>query len=181
MEKKEKLTAELRSANISLILTSYGDIFSDFDARPSFLEKAISDDFLWECERAAKDKKEGFELVLFVPKANRNLESEFQIKKRLKEHFHKHVLEKEKEISTIRQRGYKWIFTGVILVIIAILIRAFKSSALADSIIEPLLVIPGWFTIWEGLTKALVKVEDHFPNFEFYRKMNRCQIIFRSY
>ena len=48
----------LREGNISLILDSYNDMFSDFDPR-SFSERALSDDFLSECKRAARDKDIG--------------------------------------------------------------------------------------------------------------------------
>ncbi len=182
MEKKEEdFKPEFRNANIGLILNSYNDLFSGFDARKSYSEKALSDDFISECRKAAKDKQEGFELVLFVPKQSRNLEEEFKMKKRLREHFYKHFFEKEKNIQMTRRRGFKWIFTGTLLVIIAIIIGTFKQSALVDSIVEPIFVIPGWFTIWVGLTKLLLDTEDQFPDFEFYKKMAKCKIIFRSY
>ena len=44
---EEKNTA-LKEGNISLILDSYDDIFSDFDQR-DFSERSLSDDFLIEC------------------------------------------------------------------------------------------------------------------------------------
>ena len=93
---EEVLQSELfKHGNISLILDSYNDIFSSFDPRP-YNEKALSDDFLIECKRAARDKDDhGFELILSVPKLKRNVNDEFKIKKRLREHFHKHSLEKE--------------------------------------------------------------------------------------
>jgi hypothetical protein len=185
MEKEEvqKQTSSdnFMHSNIPLILNSYEDIFSSFDPRP-FSERALSDDFLIECKKAARDKGEfGVELVLSMPKDKRDLNSEFHIKKRLKEHFHKHFLEKENDIKKIKKEGFLWILIGMLGVVIAILIRAFKASTLTDSIVEPVLVIPGWFMIWEGLTKILVHSRERHGDYNFYKKMSTCHIIFRSY
>ena len=85
---------EFREGNISLILDSYDDIFSDFDPR-SYSEKALSDDFLEECKKAAKDKEERPELRLLVQKNKRDYKDEIRIKKRLREHFQRHYKELE--------------------------------------------------------------------------------------
>ena len=82
--------ALMREGNISLILEEYNDIFSDFDPRP-YEHKALSDDFLTECRKAARDKDvHELELRLLMPKEIRNLDDEAKIKHRLHEHFHKH-------------------------------------------------------------------------------------------
>ena len=69
--KEGEVIKELRQANISLILDSYEDIFSSFDPR-EYSERALSDDFLIECNHAAMDKGEGIELILSMPKNKRN-------------------------------------------------------------------------------------------------------------
>src|SRR3989344_8719522 len=116
MEIKEELLAEeLKKANISLILESYQDIFSDFDPRP-FAEKSLSDDFLLECRRAAREKDDkSMEIILSLPRTKRNLNDEFKIKRRLKEHFHKHFIKKDKELTNIKRTGIFLIFSGIIL------------------------------------------------------------------
>ena len=86
MKEKE---VEIKEGNISLILESYNDIFSSFDPRPSS-ERALSDDFLIECKRSARDKEGVFELRLLLPPHKRNTNEEAMIKKRLKDHFKKH-------------------------------------------------------------------------------------------
>ena len=45
-----------------LDLNSYDGLFSDFDPRPTE-QRALSDDFLLEVKRAARDKEIGLELV----------------------------------------------------------------------------------------------------------------------
>ncbi len=62
---------KIREANISLIIDDYEDIFSDFDPR-DYIERAISDDFIQECKRSARDKLKGIELRILVPKDKRN-------------------------------------------------------------------------------------------------------------
>ncbi|MBI2151367.1 hypothetical protein HYU21_01420, partial [Candidatus Woesearchaeota archaeon] len=44
-KKEERIEFEVREGNISLVLDSYDDIFSDFDPR-DYSEKALSEDFL---------------------------------------------------------------------------------------------------------------------------------------
>src|SRR3989344_8520573 len=95
-EKNPGKVSNLREGNISLILDSYDDIFSDFDPR-DYSEKSLSDDFLVECKKAAIDKNDKLELRFLVPKQKRNLIEEVLIKKRLKEHFQKHFKEKKEE------------------------------------------------------------------------------------
>lgn len=181
METKEEIKGEFRSSNISLILDSYQDIFSDFDARPSYSEKAISDDFLVECERAAMDKADAeFELILFVPKAKRNLNEEFKIKKRLKDHFHKHFLEKEHGIKKIKREGMKWVLIGTVLMMGATAIETYAKNFLTNLlfiIMEP----ASWFSFWEGLGKIFIEAQEKESKFNFYKKMSKCHIIFRSY
>ena len=86
MEKKEIDPRKFREGNISLILDSYDDIFSDFDPRP-FAHRALSDDFLLEAKRAARDKQGSLELRFLIPKNERKLDAETIIKGRLREHF----------------------------------------------------------------------------------------------
>src|SRR3989344_4144937 len=104
---EEEGNAILKERNISLILNDYNDIFSDFDPRP-FASRALSDDFLVECKKAARDKEGSIELRLLVPKKKRDQKSEYEIKKRLREHFEKHFREKEGEIKAIRNQGIRW-------------------------------------------------------------------------
>lgn len=93
----EDINRVLMQKNISLILDSYDDIFSDFDPRP-YSEKALSDDFLSECRKASRDKKDDeVELRLLVPAQKREINDETKIKRRLKDHFQKHFNEKSNE------------------------------------------------------------------------------------
>lgn len=182
MAKKEGeyINNEIRQGNISLILESYNDIFSGFDPRP-YSERALSDDFLTECNKAARDKDEvGFELILSVPSKLRDLNDESKIKKRLKNHFHKHYLEKENEIKKLKKEGISWIVIGSILLLFATLLRTYHPSFITNLILvisEP----SGWFSFWEGLGKIFITSKEKEPETIFYKKMSNACVIFRSY
>ncbi len=177
MEKK-KNEGGLREGNISLILDSYDDLFSDFDPR-GYSEKALSDDFLVECKKASKDKEERLELRFLVPKQKRNYVDEARIKKRLKRHFHKHFHEKKKEIKSIKKEGIMWFFLGAVIMIIATFLYEQKSLFLKFlfTISQP----AGWFTFWEGLGKIFIEARKKIPDYEFYEKMKNSQIRFLDY
>lgn len=171
----------LKQGNISLILSSYDDIFSGFDPR-DYSEKALSTDFLTECKNAARDKAEdgiGLEMRLLVPKNKRSFTSEMKIKKRLKNHFQKHYHEKLKEQKRIKKEGILWFIMGACLIFISTLIYEYKGYIyrLLFVLSEP----AGWFTLWNGLEKVFIRTKEKQPEYDFYRKMANVRIYFHSY
>lgn len=180
----------LREGNISLILESYDDIFSDFDPRPT-PERALSDDFLSECRRAAHDRREKeIELRLMVPKVNRNLEEEAKIKHRLKAHFHKHLQEKGEEINSIKNEGWRWFSLGAICMIVgAYLYTSGETGGIlgltnANFFYHMLIMIfepAGWFLVWEGMDQILLATKEHKHELLFYEKMAQSRVEFFGY
>ncbi len=177
--KEERLSVELREANISLILDSYDDIFSDFDPR-SFSERALSDDFLLECRKAAREKEVGIELIMSVPRDKRSINEEFKIKKRLKEHFKKHASENEKEMAQIKKEGFFWLALGIVVLsfILYGMVNFTNQFLLA---LLTILEVPSWFFMWEGMGKIFFESRKIEPDHDFYKKMSAAQITFRSY
>ena len=171
--------SKMREGNISLVLDSYDDIFSDFDPRPYDI-RAISGDFLQECRNASRDKdSSGIELRLLVPKSKRSTRSEGLIRKRLKNHFHKHFLMKRKEIVDRRHKGFAWVLAGVAFSLLATsldLALGF-SSKLVFVIAEP----AGWFSIWTGFDHIVLLPKEMKTELEFYRKMSNADIVFANY
>jgi hypothetical protein len=179
IEEEEKIKEELQHANISLILDTYDDIFSDFDPRP-FSERALSDDFLLECKKAAHDKGEGIELILSMPRDKRSINDEFKIRKRLRDHFKKHAMEKEKERLDIRKNGVIWVVLGILINLAVIFGYLKLPEGLLSSFIA-IFEVPSWFLIWEGMGKIFMESKKIEPDQEFYKKMSSSSIIFRSY
>lgn len=182
MEEKEVQKGFIEG-NISLIINSYADIFSSFDSR-GFSEKALSDDFLLECKKATIDKADtGLELIIAVPRAKRIFSEEAKIKKRLKEHFRKHFLGKEREMAETKKAGWMRIIIGMILMFFSYLLYS-DIIPLSELVKNFFLVITepaGWFFFWIGGEKLVYESKDQEPDFNFYKKMADCQITFRSY
>ena len=76
---KQKL---LQMSEISLVLDSYDDIFSDFDPR-TLDKRALSDDLMIEIRKATREKKSGvIEVNFLIPLEQQKAEKEAAIKKR---------------------------------------------------------------------------------------------------
>ncbi len=166
--------------NISLILDSYNDIFSDFDPRPAS-ERALSDDFLNECRKASRDKHidHGLEVRLLVPKTKRDNALEQVIKGRLRNHFRKHDTQKAKETQRTKRHGMLWIVAGAMFSLIATSIQMHEHPLLrfAFVIFEP----AGWFSFWTGFERLILIPTHKQAEIEFYRKMAHSTVTFGSY
>ena len=164
--------------DIPLILDSYEDIFSDFDPRP-YSSKALSGDFLLECKKASIDKKRRIKMRFFLPKNKRNSLEEIKIKKRLKEHFNKHLKGKKKEIRKIKLMGSFWVILGSIMMIVSTLLVD-KPNSFSLNLIMTLVQPAGWFFLWEGLGKILITPKEKLPDYHFYKKMSSSQVSFAN-
>ena len=187
MKKKERSLAEahkklLRMSNISLMLDSYDDIFSDFDPR-DYSERSLSVDFLHEAERASHDKKLGaVELNLMVPSKRRDKKKESIIKQRLKRHFKKHSQRLQKERSHIIKNGVLFVVLGMICMFVAVAIsHKLQNSSIFRSFLIVIFEPAGWFLFWEGLNHTLFESKKLTPELEFYRKMHGTHISFIPY
>ncbi len=179
---EHKVHEMLKMSEISLILDTYDDIFSDFDPR-AYFERALSVDFLEEAERASAGKSSHFfELNFLIPQAQRDLSKEAMIRKRLKEHFKKHFSHYEKEQRTIIRKGLGFTFLGVVLMFLAAFVfyKTRETSSLSAFLVvlfEP----ASWFLFWEGLNQAIFESKKIKPKVLFYKKMSQSHIHFFPY
>lgn len=164
--------------NILLILDSYEDLFSDFDAR-SYSEKALSVDFLEECKKASLDKKGRINLKLFVPKNKRNSSDEIKIKKRMKEHFFHHLRMEKKEIERGNLVGFNWFVAGCVLTVLTVILMDTENFGLR--ILVNIAHPGGWFFFWEGLGKLVLDYKSRHANYNFYKKMSDALISFHDF
>lgn len=179
MGKEESINpVKFREGNISLVLDSYEDIFSDFDPR-HYSNRALSDDFLLECKKAAVVKVDNPELRLLISKNRRSYLDEIKIKKRLKEYFHKHFKEQKLEIRKIKKEGVFWFIAGTIMMMLSMFLLSRQGFLFKFLMImsEP----ASWFFFWEGLSKFFITPKNKMPDYEFYRKMSGSEIIFNDY
>lgn len=179
-KEKQKMIDRTR---ITIWLDGYDDIFSDFDRR-SYTQRALSDDFLAEINKASIDKTpENLELYFMVLHEKRNLKLELSIKKRLRKHFkkHFHILNTDKR-ETIKS-GLTYAFIGVLIMFIAtgIMFRYEDAKIFMVSLLIVILEPAGWFLFWEGLNKAIFETKRKEPDYDFYKKMANCNIRFASF
>jgi len=171
----------LKTAEISLMLDTYDDIFSDFDPRP-FNSRSISDDFLVEMKHAARDKPSGqIELQLLMPGHLRNTESEKLIKKRLHEHFRHHYEDLQKDVRMLRVKGAAIAAVGFILMSSALVLKTFELDKMLSDLLLVVLEPSGWFAMWFGLDTIFYGIRKKKPNLKFYEKMAKCEIVFLPY
>ncbi len=180
-QEKQKM---LEMSQISLWLDTYDDIFSDFDPRP-YSQRSLSDDFLSEAKKASRDKKDKLELRLLIPEAQRDLKSEAVIKKRLHEHFSKHMHMIRKEIKDTRTKAIGMIFLGVFFMLSATYINSLKFETTILVFISRFLFVllepTGWFTVWFAFDKFFYTAELKKTGYNFNEKMSKCEIIFSLY
>jgi len=171
----------LKEGNVSLILDSYDDLFSDFDPRP-YSDRALSEDFLLECRRATREKNsENIELRLLVPGKFRKKSDELMIEHRLKEHFYKHFVIQKKGMNKVWIEGLFWVFLGTIIMIAATSVYRLSSDSFLFDLFFIISEPAGWFAFWEGLGKMFIESKKGLPDYEFYLKMNKLDISFLSY
>lgn len=169
-----------QQGNISLIIDTYDDLFSDFDPRP-FGERAISDDFLVECRRAVRGKttEKGMELNILIPRCTRQIAIEGTIKKRLEAHFKKHYQEKLKEHKSTRRKGVALFLLGSVLMYTTTILYT-KVGAIyrfLQTLCEP----AGWFTVWVGLDMFFFYAREPEADLIFYKSMLDMEIKFKGY
>ena len=182
-EHKKKL---LDMSEISILLDTYDDIFSDFDPRP-LVQRALSDDFLLEAKKAVREKGSGIiELKFMIQEEQRDRDTEKVIKKRLKAHFLEHANTKEKDVNNVRKNGLILALIGFILMGIGafVIFKHFLEGTFISAILIVILEPAGWFFFWEGMAKALFLYEEyskHKKDLKFYQVMSKCEIEFFSY
>ncbi|MCS7134543.1 MAG: hypothetical protein NZ889_01645 [Candidatus Pacearchaeota archaeon] len=177
-EEKQKL---LQLSEISILLDSYDDIFSDFDPRP-FSQRALSDDFLLEAKKAAKEKAKGIiELKLMIPSKERNQELERVIKRRLRSHFKEHYEKAKKEVKNLVKKGFLFLGLGVALMIFATYLLTIGIDSFTLNLLIVLAEPGGWFLFWTGLDQFFNEIKSKKPELEFYERMSKCEITFFSY
>lgn len=177
LEEKQEL---LQKSEVSLWIDHYDDIFSDFDPRP-YSQRGLSDDFLIEAKKFIKEKASGtFELLFLVPELMRKPEAEGIIKKRLREHFKKHYHLLKQEMVQIKKKGALLAALGMLMMFAAYLVTTVEQNMLMNLIfiiLEP----SGWFLAFIGMEHIFYETKHKKADVEFYTKMSRCEIKFRSY
>ncbi len=178
-DKKKEL---FEKSQISLWMDSYTEIFSDFDPRP-FSERSISDDFLIEAKKSAKENLSGkIDLKLLMPADKRNKTAESIIKKRLKEYFTYRYNLLDAKRKRLLVQGITFVLFGVFFMVLTTFILQELPKlnffiTLAAVIGEP----AGWFLFWEGLYTTVFESKERKSDLDFNKRMSKINISFESY
>ena len=169
------------SEEVKFTIDQYEDIFSDFDPRP-FSEKGLSEDFLFEIERAVMSKyADNLKFTIMVPDKNRSPKDENVIKERLKRHFKKHLRLLMEQRKRILNKGIAFVVVGAILMIIATyLFFKFENKSFITSFFTILLEPASWFLLWEGMDLVIFESKKADPTLQFYERMSNINVNFAS-
>ncbi len=178
---EEETQKILEMSEISLWLDNYDDIFSDFDPRPYSL-RSLSDDFLFEAKKASRDKDANrLELRFLILQEHRDPKVEATIKKRLRDHFTKHSNQLKKDMTEVRNQAIIALLLGVTLMLVASYLDSLNLNFFAARFLFVLLEPTGWFLTWFALDRIFYSSELKKAEYEFYKKMVKCEIMFISY
>jgi hypothetical protein len=181
MDTGRKMKSILDKTEISLVLDTYDDIFSDFDPRP-YNERALSEDFLAAAKRAARDRGEGVELRFLIPKSVRNPAHEELIRQRLNEYFKRHYRMLKKEYANYRKNAMLLVFAGVVIgVIDAIVLSTLNLNTILADVVGIILTPASWYSVWTGFDHLIARPKEDAAEEAFYRKLRDTQISFAPY
>jgi len=171
----------LEIKQISLWLDVYDDIFSDFDPRP-FSQRAVSDDFLIEVKKFLREKRSGqIEIKFLIPEKERNLETETQIKKRLKEYFKKHFILRENRLRESKNKITLLIISGLLMLLSSAAISYYSPRLFILYLLITLFDLGGWLSVWFGMEEFIYFAREKRQEAEFYGKMVKAEIKFFAY
>ena len=170
----------IAAGEISVLLDTYDDIFSDFDPRP-YDRRSLSDDFLQEAKRAALGKEGLFELRFLIPEKKRDLPLEIKIKQRLRDHFKRHHDLLVHEIAQTKHRGWLMALCGILMIVIASYLSFLESATFFIHFLIIVLEPAGWFTAWTGMDEVYYTSRQKKPDLDFYSRVTHAPIIFAAY
>lgn len=166
--------------NISILLDTYDDLFSDFDPR-HLSERSLSDDFTAEIRKFCREKEERVhELKLLLPPAMRNHEQETIILQRLHEYFKRNDALNLSNYKKLLKRGILFTLSGIITMLLASYISSIHSKTFLLSVLFVIFEPAGWFLVWTGFDTFLFSSTKAKKELTFYGKLSKSKISFNS-
>ncbi len=177
----EEVKSVLEKSEISLVLDTYDDIFSDFDPRP-YGERALSVDFLDEAKRAVRFKGEEIELRFLIPKAVRNARHEEVIKQRLRAHFKRHYRLIKAERDAYKKQAVLLVVLGIVIGLVGVGLISLPGLSVSEIAAIGIVLSPAsWYTIWTGFDHLLYPKVEKVLDEDFNKKMSMAHIAFIPY
>ena len=171
----------LKLAEISILLTSYNDIFSAFDPS-AYAERTLSDDFITQAKKISQNKSGNKMLLrLLLPAHKRNDPEDEMIVKRLHSYFKSVHQQLASGIRKTNKIGFLLTLIGIILMTAASYLSFMKPEKFAMHLLLVLFEPAGWFMLWVGLDHLVYALKDTKKELSFYSKMVKSEIIFYSH
>lgn len=177
---KSKASGQIHG--ITIWLDTYDDIFSDFDPR-EYQARALSDDFLSELRKLVRedDAKEDLrEIQLLLPADLRSTSTEEIISHRLHTYFRHRLLQLNEAHQRIRWKGIWLSVAGLFGLLIASYISFTRPAEMAYHFLRTVLEPAGWFFVWMGYDHLVNGSGRKKPDLDFFKRMSRNKISFRS-
>lgn len=168
----------LKHAEINILLSSYNDIFSDFDPS-AYAERTLSDDFIIQTKKISKTKSGNKMLLrLLLPANKRNEQDEKVIVERLHSYFKNVHQQLVSEVRKINIRGLILTLTGTVIMIAASYISFIKPEKYPVHLLLVLFEPAGWFLLWVGLDHLVYSSKEPKKELDFYSRMTKSEIKF---
>lgn len=171
----------LELAEVSILLDSYDDIFSDFDPS-AYSERTLSDDFIFQVKKISGDKSRSkLSLKLLLPANIRNETDEKAIIKRLHSYFKNVHQALESEVKKTKAKGLTLTGIGIIIMVAASYISFMKPEKYHVHFLLVLFEPAGWFLLWNGLDLLVFSSKETKKDLDFYLRMTKSEIKFYTY
>ncbi len=171
----------LKKSEISLWLDTYDDIFSDFDPRP-YSQRALSDDFLEEARKVAREKKEGdLELRFLIPQKERDPSKEVLIRERVRSHFKVSYTKGLQDYRKFLRSAFLFTVVGVVLQSLAVLVHNWEGVNVFSDFFLIMLEPSGWFAMWTGLDMLFRESRKEKQKLAYFEKMANVKVRFDIY
>lgn len=171
----------LELAEVSILLDSYDDIFSDFDPS-AYSERTLSDDFIFQVKKISGDKSRSkLSVKLLLPANIRNETDEKAIIKRLHSYFKNVHQALESEVKKTKAKGLTLTGIGIIIMVAASYISFMKPEKYHVHFLLVLFEPAGWFLLWTGLDLLVFSSKETKKDLDFYLRMTKSEIKFYTY
>ena len=174
----EKLLA--RRSRVGIAISTYDDLFSDFDPRP-YKERQLSEDFLSELRRFFFDKApDSLDIVLVIPAAMRSPALERVIKKRLHIYFHKKNREVAKRLKHKAIRSWAKVAVALSLMLATGYLATRAGQVLWMNIVKVMVEPASWFLFWTSIEELIVVRQSRRNDAQYFHRLSECKIVFLS-
>lgn len=170
----------LKLAEVSILLDSYDDIFSDFDPS-AYSERTLSDDFILAKKFSKNKIGNKISLRLLLSANKRNEQEEKVIIKRLHSYFKGVHEQLETEVRKTNTRGWILTLIGIAVMIAASYISFMKPEKYPVHLLLVLFEPAGWFLLWAGLDHLANSSKETKKDIDFCAKMIKSKINFLTY